>query len=148
MSETSQVPTPGGQGESAMKSVWLGLEMVLKRAESLLDGTPLKSPISAINMLIDLGNAISDNKDAQQELLFQAKKRLELVNLTLKEVEEQDTEFGEAIEDFAQILSKKILELRAMLGKSTWKGILESDEDKTKVGNILKDIDEETRTFL
>ncbi|KAG6863211.1 hypothetical protein C0993_012446 [Termitomyces sp. T159_Od127] len=131
-----------------MKSAWLGLEMVLKRAESFLDGTPFKGPISAINMFIDLGNAISDNKDAQQELFTQAKKRLELVNLTLKKVEEQDTEFREAIEDFAQVLVKKILELKAMLGKSKWKVILESDEDKTKVGNILVSIDEETKTFI
>ncbi|KAG6878163.1 hypothetical protein C0993_011236 [Termitomyces sp. T159_Od127] len=128
---------------SAMKSTWLGTQMLLKKVEKLLDDTPLKIPIDAVNVFIDLGNAISNNKNALQELFVQTKGRLEVIGSALVEVEEEDTNFRRKIEGFAQIL-----ELKTMLGRSTWKVILESDEDKTKIENIFKKINEETETFV
>ncbi|KAG5348304.1 hypothetical protein C0989_010714, partial [Termitomyces sp. Mn162] len=48
-------PTDNGQDHLA-KSAWHGMQMVLKKVEKVLEGTPLRTPIAAVNVLIDLGN--------------------------------------------------------------------------------------------
>ncbi|KAG5733032.1 hypothetical protein E4T56_gene3575 [Termitomyces sp. T112] len=140
-------PSDNGQGHLA-KSAWHGMQMLLKMAEKLLEGTPLKTPIAAFNVLIDLGNAISDNKDALHELYTQTQKRLEVVNAGLLEIDNKDTKFRVITEEFAQSLIKKILELKAMSETSTWKKILENEKDNGKVQKIFKQIDKETETFI
>ncbi|KAG6886474.1 hypothetical protein C0992_003790 [Termitomyces sp. T32_za158] len=137
-----------GQKHSGMKIAWHGIQMLLQKFGKVLDGTPLKNPVNAVNILIDLGNAIVDNKDALQELFSHTKSRLEVVNSALMKIEEEDTTFRLKSEAFAQFLIDKILELRSMSERSTWKVILESDEDKTIIGNILKKIDQETDIFV
>ncbi|KAG5328396.1 hypothetical protein C0989_010491, partial [Termitomyces sp. Mn162] len=47
--------TNNGQGQLA-KSAWHGMQILLKMAEKVLEGTPGKAPIAAFNVLIDLGN--------------------------------------------------------------------------------------------
>ncbi|KAG6884234.1 hypothetical protein C0993_000230, partial [Termitomyces sp. T159_Od127] len=133
---------------SYKKSTWLGIQLFLKRFENVLDGTPFQTPVNAVNVLIDLGNAIFDNEDTLQELFSQTKTRLEVVNSALIELGEEETKFRMQTEGFAQSLIERILELRTMLGRSTWKAILESDEDKTKIENILKKVDKDTETFV
>ncbi|KAG6886809.1 hypothetical protein C0992_002221 [Termitomyces sp. T32_za158] len=91
-----------GQENSALMSTWLGIQMFLKRFDRVLEGTPLKNPVNAVNILIDLGNAIVDNKDALQELFSQTRSRLEVVNSALMEIEEEDTKFRLKTEAFAQ----------------------------------------------
>ncbi|KNZ78071.1 hypothetical protein J132_02261 [Termitomyces sp. J132] len=140
-------PTDKGQGHLA-KSAWHGMQMLLKMAEKLLEGTPFKTPIAAFNVLIDLGNAISDNKDALHELYTQTQKRLEVVNAGLMEIDNKDTKFRAITEKFAQSLIEKILELRAMSETSTWKRILENEQDNAKVQKIFKWIDKETENFV
>ncbi|KAG6887983.1 hypothetical protein C0992_010011 [Termitomyces sp. T32_za158] len=91
-----------GQENSGMKIAWHGVQMLLKKFEKVLDGTPLKSPVNAVNILIDLGNAIVDNKDALQELFSQTRSRLEIVNSALMEIGEEETNFRLKAEAFAQ----------------------------------------------
>ncbi|KAG6876044.1 hypothetical protein C0992_001698 [Termitomyces sp. T32_za158] len=105
----NQVPAGGvssstGQGNSASASMstWLGIQMLLKKSEKVLDGTPLKVPVNTVNILIDLGNALIDNKDALQDLFSQATSCLEVVNSALIEIEEEDTKFRMKTEAFAQ----------------------------------------------
>ena len=38
---------------------WHGVEQLLKKVEGLLDGTPFKTPIAAVNVLIELENVCS-----------------------------------------------------------------------------------------
>ncbi|KAG5731782.1 hypothetical protein E4T56_gene1561 [Termitomyces sp. T112] len=140
-------PTDKGQGHLE-KSAWHGMQMLLKIAEKLLEGTPFKTPIAALNVLIDLGNAISDNKDALHELYTQTQKCLEVVNAGLMEIDNKDTKFRAITEKFAQSLIEKILELRAMSETSTWKRILENEQDNAKVQKIFKRIDKETENFV
>ncbi|KAH0579473.1 hypothetical protein H2248_002332 [Termitomyces sp. 'cryptogamus'] len=140
-------PTDKGQGHLE-KSAWHGMQMLLKIAEKLLEGTPFKTPIAALNVLIDLGNAISDNKDALHELYTQTQKCLEVVNAGLMEIDNKDTKFRAITEKFAQSLIEKILELRAMSETSTWKRILENEQDNAKVQKIFKWIDKETENFV
>ncbi|KAG6884425.1 hypothetical protein C0993_011230 [Termitomyces sp. T159_Od127] len=133
------VPRPGKvQENSAMMSTWLGIQMLLKKSEKVLEGTPLRTPVNAVNVLFDLGN----------ELFSQIKRRLEAVNSSLLELGEEETKLRVQIEGFAKSLIERITELKAMLGRSTWKAILESDEDKTKIENILKMVDKDTTTFV
>ncbi|KAG6874715.1 hypothetical protein C0992_006903 [Termitomyces sp. T32_za158] len=91
-----------GQENSGMKIAWHGVQMLLQKFGKVLDGTPLKNPVNAVNILIDLGNAIVDNKDALQELFSQTKSRLEVVNSALMEIEEEDTKFRLKTEAFSQ----------------------------------------------
>ncbi|KAG6894183.1 hypothetical protein C0993_012131 [Termitomyces sp. T159_Od127] len=122
--------------------------MLLKKFEKVLEGTPLQTPVNAVNVLIDFGNAIYDNKDALQKLFSMIKTRLGVVNAALLELGEEETKLRKQTESFAKSLIERIVELMAMLGRSTWKAILESDEDKTKIENILKQVDKDTETFV
>ena len=44
-----------------------------------------------------------------------------------------------------RILIDNVLELSKMSKRATWKKILESEEDKKKIGDIFKQIDEQDR---
>ena len=48
---------------------------------------------------------------------------------------------------FCRILTDNVLELNKMSKRATWKKILESEEDKKKIGDIFKHIDEHTKNF-
>ena len=48
---------------------------------------------------------------------------------------------------FCRILTDNVLELNKMSKRATWKKILESEEDKKKIGEIFKQIDEHTKNF-
>ncbi|KAG6899472.1 hypothetical protein C0995_005860, partial [Termitomyces sp. Mi166 len=142
--------------KNTSQTIWHGVELVLKKVEGLLAGTPLKTPIGAVNVLIDLTNldelikiqAIIDNKDALKELINQVAKHLSAVNSALVDLEEEDTEFRQIIKEFAQLLIKKVLEIRAMSEKVTWKKLMDNEKDKAKIGEIFKKIDEDTKNFL
>ena len=48
------------QSESKMKEslvlAWRGFQLLSKKIEAFLDGTPFKTPVAVLNVLIDLGN--------------------------------------------------------------------------------------------
>ena len=46
-----------------------------------------------------------------------------------------------------RILIDNVLELSKMSKRATWKKILDSEEDKKKIGEIFKQIDEHTKNF-
>ncbi|KAG5731784.1 hypothetical protein E4T56_gene1568 [Termitomyces sp. T112] len=64
------------------------------------------------------------------------------------EIDNKETKFRAISEEFVQSLIKKILELKAMSETSTWKKILENEEDNVKVQKIFKQIDKETENFI
>ena len=87
--------------------------------------------------------------------------RLAVVNIAL--MNEDEAVSREMIERFAgcaqcylvnisvlilsRILIDNVLELSKMSKRATWKKILESEEDKKKIGEIFKQIDEHTKNF-
>ena len=87
--------------------------------------------------------------------------RLAIVNMAL--MKEDEAVSREMIEHFAgcaqcylvnfsvlimcRILIDNMLELSKMSKRATWKKILESEEDKKKIGEIFKQIDEHTKNF-
>ncbi|KAG6901174.1 hypothetical protein C0995_015949, partial [Termitomyces sp. Mi166 len=134
--------------KETLQTTWHGVELVLKKVEGLLAGTPLKTPIGAVNVLIDLRNAVIDNKDALTGLINQTANRLNAVNSALVNLGEEDTGFRQIIEEFAQSLIMKVLEIKAMSEKVTWKKLLDNEKDKAKIDEIFKKIDEDTKNFL
>ncbi|KAG6828109.1 hypothetical protein H0H87_002933, partial [Tephrocybe sp. NHM501043] len=139
--------------KSGLLTAWNGTQLLLNRAAGLLDGTPLKTPVAAVNVLIKLGSPrslrkeqdIADNNDALKEIMSSTGERLELVAAAL--AKEGDAVSHEMIEQFAATLIKKILELHLMSTKATWKKIIESDDDKKKISHVFKEIDEQTKNF-
>ena len=87
--------------------------------------------------------------------------RLAIVNMAL--MKEDEAVSREMIEHFAgcaqcylvnfsvlikcRILIDNVLDLSKMLKRATWKKILESEEDKKKIAEIFKQIDEHTKNF-
>ena len=101
-----------------------------------------------------------DNKDTLEELVTRTAERLVVVNTAL--VNEDEVVSRDIIERFAgcvqyyssmllliscRILINKVLELSKMLERGTWKRILENEEDKTKIEETFKHIDEHTKNF-
>ena len=87
--------------------------------------------------------------------------RLAIVNMAL--MKEDEAVSREMIEHFAgcaqcylvnfsvlikcRILIDNVLDLSKMLKRATWKKILESEEDKKKIAETFKQIDEHTKNF-
>ena len=87
--------------------------------------------------------------------------RLAVVNTAL--MNEDEAVLKEMIERFAgyahfylvnilaltlcRVLIDNVLELSKMSKRAMWKKILESEEDKKKIGEIFKQIDEHTKNF-
>ena len=78
------------------------MEMLLKKVEGCLGGTLAKTPVAAVNAIIDIKNvrgqsqkwiayllillqAVRDNKGAMEELIIQIAERLLAVNKALDE---------------------------------------------------------------
>ncbi|KAG6889172.1 hypothetical protein C0992_006219, partial [Termitomyces sp. T32_za158] len=153
---TGDVPSnqaPAGVGSymaqesSGQEIAWHGAQLFLIRFAKVYDHDPVKIAANLAVVLIGLGNAIADSKDALKEVLYQIESRLEVVNSASMQIGVEKTEFRMKIGSFAQLLCQNILELKTMSERSTWKVILESDEDKAKIEKILKKIDHETKTL-
>ena len=87
--------------------------------------------------------------------------RLAVVNLAL--TNEEEAVSREMIERFAgcaqfhlvnisvlilcRMLIDNVIELSKILKRATWKKILENEEDKKKIAEIFKQIDEHTKNF-
>ncbi|KAG6815174.1 hypothetical protein H0H87_004417, partial [Tephrocybe sp. NHM501043] len=153
---------PNTKIKSELLTAWSGKQMLLSRAEGLLAGTPFKTPVAAVNVLIKLGNVcplgvlytqtglsqeqdVAENNDALKDIIARTEDRLNTVATAL--AKEDDTVAHAMFHDFAGILIDKILELHLMSKKATWKKILESDDDKTKISRMFKEIDEQTKNF-
>ncbi|KAG6823257.1 hypothetical protein H0H87_012619, partial [Tephrocybe sp. NHM501043] len=148
--------------KSGLLTAWSGTQLLLSKVEGLLAGTPFKTPVATVNVLIKLGNvcplcvfytqtrlsqeqAVAENNDALKDIIARTEERLNIVAIVL--AKEGDTVAHLMIQDFAGILIDKILELHLMSNKATWKKILESDDDKTKISRMFKEIDERTKNF-
>ncbi|KAF5310687.1 hypothetical protein D9619_008110 [Psilocybe cf. subviscida] len=124
---------------------WTGMEMLLKKVEKCLDGTLAKVPVAAINALIEIKNAVGDNKGAIEGLVVQTADRLlamvEAVNQGVPDSAMQRTTA------FTMILRDEIQKLEQMSKKGTFRRVLENEADKKAVEDAFKRIDGATKTF-
>ncbi|KAG6806540.1 hypothetical protein H0H87_002591, partial [Tephrocybe sp. NHM501043] len=85
--------------KSGLLTAWSGTQMLLSRAAGLLDGTPFKTPVAAVNVLIKLGNDVAENNDALKDIIASTEERLNTVATAL--AKEGDTVAHAMIQDFA-----------------------------------------------
>ncbi|KAG6883635.1 hypothetical protein C0992_008247, partial [Termitomyces sp. T32_za158] len=74
---------PESKAKDGLKTAWHGLTFILGQVEGLLESTPFKVPVAAINMLIRLGDAISNNHDTLKELMIRIERQVETVEASL-----------------------------------------------------------------
>ncbi|KIJ53753.1 hypothetical protein M422DRAFT_775760, partial [Sphaerobolus stellatus SS14] len=131
--------------DSPGKLAWRGVELLLKNVEKFLDGTPFKTPISVLNILIDVGNAVVDNKSDLKNQVTRTVNRLDIVNNA--SVKAEVGAVKDRLLAFAEKLIKEAIMLQQMSKNATWKKILDNEEDKNKIAGSFKRIDEYTKDF-
>ncbi|KAG6854404.1 hypothetical protein C0991_006946, partial [Blastosporella zonata] len=131
--------------KEGLGTAWRGFAMLLGKVESALDGTPFKAPVAAVNVLIQLGKAVSDNKDSLGEQIDGLATRLKIIEAAL--ISDTDGVSIKMKEDFARLLIKQVVKLHAMSEQKLWKAILENEEDRGKLQKLIRDIDEHTKNF-
>ncbi|KAF5311024.1 hypothetical protein D9619_008107 [Psilocybe cf. subviscida] len=142
-----RVDKPGFK--SATKDVlvlaWTSMEMLLKKIEQFLDGTPAKVPVAAINALIEIKNAVGDNKGAVEGLVIQTAERL-LVTVEAVNQGVPDSAM-QRMTTFTTILPDEIHKLGKLLKKGTFRWVLENETDRKAVVDTFKRINGATKTF-
>ncbi|KAG6851700.1 hypothetical protein C0991_006921, partial [Blastosporella zonata] len=131
--------------KETLRTAWTGVELLLRKAERSLGGTPFQGPVALVNGLIELISAVSDNKDELHVLMTRTMERLLAVNESLAKNDETDS--GDMMKVFAGKLINNINELDKMAKMAGWKQILESEKDKLNIARIFKDINEQTKDF-
>ncbi|KAG6810612.1 hypothetical protein H0H92_011110 [Tricholoma furcatifolium] len=139
------IPLLMQQVEEVLGTAWHGFTMLLGKVEGLLGGTPFQTPVAAVNVLIQLGKAVNGNKDSLGEQMDRLETRLKIVESAL--IGDTDEVSMKMKEDFARYLIKQVVNLHMMSHQKLWKAILENEENKNKLQNIIQDIDEYTKNF-
>ncbi|KAF5319160.1 hypothetical protein D9619_008785 [Psilocybe cf. subviscida] len=157
LSKSSTSPDVGSAGHQVKDSdakskakdvlvlAWTGMEMLLKKVEPFLDGTPAKAPVAAINTLIDIKNAVGDNKGAIEELIIQTAKRLLAVDEAVNQGIPDSAK--PRMRTFAVVLRDEIHKLQKVSEKGTFRRVLENEANKKSIDDGFKRIDEATKTF-
>ncbi|KAJ7091066.1 hypothetical protein C8R44DRAFT_891755 [Mycena epipterygia] len=155
---TSEENKPSAQEEgspqsSALKETanlaWHGLKVLAKTAEGLLDGTPFKIPIAALNRVIETADAIIANKEAMAVLLSPIREQLQIMS---RELISKDPRYINDIQPtlqrFAGALEELTSSLQMLHETGLLKRILERDEHPKEIANITRRLDEATKNFL
>ncbi|KAG6876055.1 hypothetical protein C0992_001157 [Termitomyces sp. T32_za158] len=126
------------KAKDGLKTAWHGLKMILGQVEGLLEGTPFKVPVAAINMLIRLGDAIGDNHESLKELMIRIEKQVETVKASLSSDDTIDIVSTKMREDFARILLHDLSDLQKLENNKLWRNILENEQVKAEIQRILR----------
>ncbi|KAG6887586.1 hypothetical protein C0992_011643 [Termitomyces sp. T32_za158] len=138
----------GSKAKDGFKIAWHGLKMILGQVEGLLDSTPFKVPVAAINMLIQLGDAIRDNHGSLKELMTRIKTRVEIIRKALVDDYIADTASTKMKEDFVRSLVEDLSELYKLEeNNGFWREILENKQIKAEIQRILENVDKNTINF-
>ncbi|KAF8705640.1 hypothetical protein AX14_013866 [Amanita brunnescens Koide BX004] len=139
-----------GQGSTTKRSLLLarhGVKQLLKRIEPLLNGTLAKVPVGVLNTIIDIGEAVVDNKSNIEKRVIQTMDRLNIVNDALSTAESGDSHVGSAMSRFAGKLIGEAVMLKGMSSSPIWEKIIENEEDAKKIEESFKRMDEYTKDF-
>ncbi|KAG6885358.1 hypothetical protein C0992_005190 [Termitomyces sp. T32_za158] len=138
---------PGSQAKDGFKTAWHGLKMILGQVEGLLNGTPFKMPVTAVNMLIQLGDAIGDNHESLKELMTGIQKQVEIIGEALVSNYTADTASTKMKEDFVRILVEDLFELSKLKNNGLWRDILENEQIKAEIQRILENVNKNSANF-
>ncbi|KAG6875084.1 hypothetical protein C0992_005281, partial [Termitomyces sp. T32_za158] len=129
--------------KDGLKSVLHGVELLLKKAEKSTAGTPFQAPISGLNSLIELKNAVLQNNDELNIQIAMITERLEVI----KDANNQNPNSADLTNEFAGKLQDKLKELDEMSKKSLLNKVINSEEVKSQINYIFKDIDNAWNIF-
>ncbi|KAG6859020.1 hypothetical protein C0995_012200, partial [Termitomyces sp. Mi166 len=87
--------------------------------------------------------AVSDNNDDLEAQITRIRDCLNAV----KDANDKTTDLEGLMKDFAEKLDDKLEKLSELAKKPTWKKVLENEKDKSQIGDIFKNIDEQTKDF-
>ncbi|KAM6491922.1 hypothetical protein JOM56_012560 [Amanita muscaria] len=134
-----------GQAKDILAVTWTGMEMLLKKVEGCLGGTLAKTPVAAVNAIIDIKNAVEGNKGAIENIIIQTAERLLAVDKAMDQGIPDSAK--PRMTAFAGILRDEIRRLEQMASKGTFIRVLENEADRGAIEDIFKRIDEATKTF-
>ncbi|KAG6870966.1 hypothetical protein C0992_012027 [Termitomyces sp. T32_za158] len=129
----------GPKAKDGLKTAWHGLKMILGQVEGLLQSTPFKIPVTAVNMLIQLGDAVTNNNELLKELMTRIETQIETVEAFFSSDDMADIASTKMKEDFAR--------LHKLENNRLWRNILENEQVKAEIQKILRNVDENTRDF-
>ncbi|KAF7341299.1 WD40 repeat-like protein [Mycena venus] len=137
------------QGSSALKKnaklAWHGLKLVSQNLGAFVDGTPFKIPIAVLNKLVDIADAVIDNKESMAELMLPIGQRLKVVSEALSH--SLPTDISPAFDRFASTLKTAAENLDKMDKQGLLMRTLELDEHSKQIGDIFRQVDEATKNF-
>ncbi|KAG6893759.1 hypothetical protein C0992_008733, partial [Termitomyces sp. T32_za158] len=137
-SSTEPGNLPESKAKDGLKTAWHGLTFILGQVEGLLESTPFKVPVAAINMLIRLGDAISNNHDTLKELMIRIERQVETVEASLSNDDTTDMVSAKMKEHFIRMILEDLSDLQKLENNRLWKNILENEQVKAEIQRILR----------
>ncbi|KAF8135222.1 WD40-repeat-containing domain protein [Mycena galopus ATCC 62051] len=138
--------TSNSKVKKAAKLAWIGFKDVASNIEEFLDGTPFKVPIVVLNKIIEIAEAVVDNKDSMAESMIPIGKRLEIISRELHS-KRPPGNIKPTLEHFAAALNKASEELEKMHESGLLERILKYEKDPQQIQKIFGKIDEATDQF-
>ncbi|KAF8192204.1 WD40-repeat-containing domain protein [Mycena galopus ATCC 62051] len=132
--------------KKAAKLAWTGFKGVASNIEEFLDGTPFKVPIAVLNKVIEIAEAVIDNKDSMTETMSLIGRRLEVVSRELHS-KRPPGDIKPTLEHFSIALNNASEELEKMHKSGLLERILKYEEDPQQIQKIFRKIDEATDQF-
>ncbi|KAK6988690.1 hypothetical protein R3P38DRAFT_276526 [Favolaschia claudopus] len=128
---------------STLKS---GFTLLLKRTGEVLDGTPFKIPLSAVNTLIDVANVVSENRSNMRTLLNNISRQLDSINAASSLT--TSIESKQWIREFSENLKREFDIISAIREKGIPNQILKSDDNVKVIEEAIRNIDDHFKAFL
>ncbi|KAH0584860.1 hypothetical protein H2248_008138 [Termitomyces sp. 'cryptogamus'] len=128
-----------------LRQAWNGVELLFKKADVLLAGTPFQVPVGLVHTLIELRSAIDHNDYELNALMIRTQERLNAVHNML--ANDNDADSKDLIQGFAEKLATKLCELDNISKKAAWRKILENEHDRLQLHHILRYIDDQIKDF-
>ncbi|EIM87778.1 uncharacterized protein STEHIDRAFT_155150 [Stereum hirsutum FP-91666 SS1] len=120
---------------------------LLKRIEPFLKGTPLETPIAVLSTIVDVVEAVKDVNGSAEDTSEIILGRLVAVENALMETHQFSIESSARINVFVAFLVHRAAEMREIRGSSMWKKVLEAEDIKNKIEEIVRQIQEHTTNF-
>ncbi|CAA7260761.1 unnamed protein product [Cyclocybe aegerita] len=120
-------------------------QTLLKKVASCVESNPVKVAFSIAKVIIEIKDAIGDNKDELAQRLGDTANRLLAVERTvvigIPEVAKQ------AVEKLEKILGEEMKKLEVLAGQSLTRRVLDHEEDEKKIQRIFQCVETATTIF-
>ncbi|KAJ6530216.1 WD40-repeat-containing domain protein [Mycena capillaripes] len=128
------------------KGAWHGFKLAAKTVETVVDGTPFKIPIAAVNKVFSIADAIIANQESTAALLLPLGERLNLVSDVLSK-KKLPKDIDPTLQRLARIIDESAKKLQDMHDMGLFGRILESEEHPKELADLFRRVDEATKNF-